>query len=123
MLPPPWPPPARTSPPASTETVSAPTITLPAQCAAGLWATISVIKSDGSMYASTQYAFGVRANTTTAALIDTPEVNAWMLPGGKSAVNTGLLKVATSDDELAILRGGRKVDRQDGWRWILSLFQ
>lgn len=39
------------------------------------------------------------------ALIDTPEVNAWMLPGGKSAVNTGLLKVATSDDELAIVMG------------------
>jgi metalloendopeptidase OMA1, mitochondrial len=32
-------------------------------------------------------------------------VNAWMLPGGKSAVNTGLLKVATSDDELAIVMG------------------
>jgi predicted Zn-dependent protease len=39
------------------------------------------------------------------AVIDTPEVNAWMLPGGKSAVNTGLLKVATSDDELAIVMG------------------
>jgi predicted Zn-dependent protease len=39
------------------------------------------------------------------ALIDTPEVNAWMLPGGKSAVNTGLLKVAASDDELAIVMG------------------
>jgi predicted Zn-dependent protease len=39
------------------------------------------------------------------ALIDTPEVNAWMLPGGKSGVNMGLLKVATSDDELAIVMG------------------
>ncbi len=39
------------------------------------------------------------------AVIDTPEVNAWMLPGGKSAVNTGLLKLATSDDELAIVMG------------------
>ena len=39
------------------------------------------------------------------AVIDTPEVNAWMLPGGKSAVNTGLLKVATSDDELAVVMG------------------
>lgn len=39
------------------------------------------------------------------ALIDTPEVNAWMLPGGKSAVNMGLLKVATSDDELAVVMG------------------
>lgn len=39
------------------------------------------------------------------AVVDTPEVNAWMLPGGKSAVNTGLLKVATSDDELAVVMG------------------
>jgi metalloendopeptidase OMA1, mitochondrial len=39
------------------------------------------------------------------ALIDTPEVNAWMLPGGKSGVNTGLLKVATTDDELAVVMG------------------
>jgi len=39
------------------------------------------------------------------AVVDTPEVNAWMLPGGKSAVNTGLLSVATSDDELAIVMG------------------
>jgi len=39
------------------------------------------------------------------ALIDTPEVNAWMLPGGKSGVNMGLLTVATSDDELAVVMG------------------
>jgi len=39
------------------------------------------------------------------AVIDTAEVNAWMLPGGKSAVNTGLLAIATSDDELAIVMG------------------
>lgn len=39
------------------------------------------------------------------ALVDSPEVNAWMLPGGKSAVYTGLLKVATSDDELAVVMG------------------
>jgi len=39
------------------------------------------------------------------AVIDTPEVNAWMLPGGKSGVNTGLLRVATSDDELAVVMG------------------
>lgn len=39
------------------------------------------------------------------ALIDTPEANAWMLPGGKSAVNTGLLALTTSDDELAIVMG------------------
>lgn len=39
------------------------------------------------------------------AVIETPEVNAWMLPGGKSAVNTGLLAVATSDDELAVVMG------------------
>ncbi len=39
------------------------------------------------------------------AVIDTPEVNAWMLPGGKSAVNTGLLRLAISDDELAVVMG------------------
>lgn len=39
------------------------------------------------------------------ALIDTPEVNAWMLPGGKSGVNAGLLTVATTDDELAVVMG------------------
>ena len=39
------------------------------------------------------------------ALIDAPDVNAWMLPGGKSAVYTGLLKVATTDDELAVVMG------------------
>lgn len=38
-------------------------------------------------------------------LVDSPEVNAWMLPGGKSAVYTGLLKVATSDNELAVVMG------------------
>jgi len=38
-------------------------------------------------------------------LVDSPEINAWMLPGGKSAVYTGLLKVATSDDELAVVMG------------------
>ncbi|MFM7261300.1 MAG: M48 family metallopeptidase [bacterium] len=38
-------------------------------------------------------------------LVDSPEINAWMLPGGKSAVYTGLLTVATSDDELAIVMG------------------
>jgi predicted Zn-dependent protease len=38
-------------------------------------------------------------------LVDSAEVNAWMLPGGKSAVYTGLLKVATSDDELAVVMG------------------
>lgn len=39
------------------------------------------------------------------ALVDSPEVNAWMLPGGKSAVYTGLLGVATTDDELAVVMG------------------
>lgn len=39
------------------------------------------------------------------ALVDLPEVNAWMLPGGKSAVNAGLLRLAASDDELAIVMG------------------
>lgn len=52
-----------------------------------------------------RYGSAVAKFTWEFALIDTPEVNAWMLPGGKSAVNTGLLKVATSDDELAIVMG------------------
>jgi predicted Zn-dependent protease len=39
------------------------------------------------------------------AVVDTTEVNAWMLPGGKSAVNTGLLRLAATDDELAIVMG------------------
>lgn len=39
-------------------------------------------------------------------VIDEPEtVNAWALPGGKSAVYTGLLGVAKSDDELAVVMG------------------
>ena len=39
------------------------------------------------------------------ATIDVPEVNAWMLPGGKSGVNVGLLRLASTDDELAIVMG------------------
>ena len=52
-----------------------------------------------------RYPQAVRDFQWQFALIDTPEVNAWMLPGGKSAVNTGLLTVATSDDELAVVMG------------------
>jgi predicted Zn-dependent protease len=32
-------------------------------------------------------------------------VNAWALPGGKSAVYTGMLRMAKSDDELAVVMG------------------
>ena len=32
-------------------------------------------------------------------------VNAWALPGGKSAVYTGLLQMAQTDDELAVVMG------------------
>lgn len=39
------------------------------------------------------------------ALLDSPEVNAWMLPGGRSAVYTGILPVAATDDELAVVMG------------------
>lgn len=39
------------------------------------------------------------------ATIDVPEVNAWMLPGGKSGVNVGLLRLASTDDELAVVIG------------------
>ena len=39
-------------------------------------------------------------------VIDDPAmVNAWALPGGKSAVYTGLLKMAQTDDELAVVMG------------------
>lgn len=39
------------------------------------------------------------------ALIEDPSVNAWALPGGKCAANTGLLAFVESDDELAIVVG------------------
>lgn len=39
-------------------------------------------------------------------VIDDPAtVNAWALPGGKSAVYTGLLRMAQTDDELAVVMG------------------
>ena len=36
---------------------------------------------------------------------DDKTVNAWALPGGKSAVYTGMLRMAKSDDELAVVMG------------------
>jgi len=36
---------------------------------------------------------------------DDKTVNAWALPGGKSAVYTGMLRMANSDDELAVVMG------------------
>ncbi len=36
---------------------------------------------------------------------DPNTVNAWALPGGKSAVYTGMLKMAKTDDELAVIMG------------------
>src|SRR3712207_9035798 len=38
------------------------------------------------------------------ALLASPEVNAFALPGGKVAVLSGMLDVARSDDELAAVR-------------------
>ena len=38
-------------------------------------------------------------------LIDDPAINAWMLPGGNSAVFTGLVRFAKSDDEIAVVLG------------------
>lgn len=38
-------------------------------------------------------------------VFDSPELNAFALPGGKVGVYTGLLNLATSDDELAIVIG------------------
>ena len=40
------------------------------------------------------------------AVIDTPELNAWVMPGGKMAMYTGLLdKLKLSDDEIAQVMG------------------
>jgi predicted Zn-dependent protease len=38
-------------------------------------------------------------------VFDSPEVNAFALPGGKVGVYTGLLRLATTDDELAVVMG------------------
>ena len=40
-----------------------------------------------------------------AVIDDEKTVNAWALPGGKSAVYTGMLRMARSDDELAVVMG------------------
>lgn len=58
------------------------------------------------------------------ALIDDPSVNAWALPGGKCAANTGLLAFVRSDDELAIVIGheiAHAVARHGGERMSQSL--
>ena len=38
-------------------------------------------------------------------VVDSPELNAFALPGGKVGVYTGILNLATTDDELAIIIG------------------
>jgi predicted Zn-dependent protease len=58
------------------------------------------------------------------ALIDDPAINAWALPGGKCAANTGLLQFVQSDDELAIVIGheiAHAVARHGGERMSQSL--
>jgi len=40
-----------------------------------------------------------------SVIADDATVNAWALPGGKSAVYTGMLRMAKSDDELAVVMG------------------
>jgi len=40
-----------------------------------------------------------------AVIDDDKTVNAWAMPGGKCAIYTGIMNVATSDDELAIVLG------------------
>jgi predicted Zn-dependent protease len=58
------------------------------------------------------------------ALIDDPSINAWALPGGKCAANTGLLRFVRSDDELAIVIGheiAHAVARHGGERMSQSL--
>ena len=56
--------------------------------------------------AQRQHADAVRGFAWQWTVVDDPkEVNAWMLPGGKSVVYTGILPVAATDDELAIVMG------------------
>lgn len=38
-------------------------------------------------------------------LINSPEINAWCMPGGKIVVYSGILPLASSDDELAVVMG------------------
>jgi len=38
-------------------------------------------------------------------LVDNPEMNAFCMPGGKIVVYTGLMKIVSSDDELAVVMG------------------
>lgn len=52
-------------------------------------------------------------------VFDSPQINAFALPGGKVGVYTGLLKLAATDDELAIVMGheiGHVVARHGGKR-------
>ena len=39
------------------------------------------------------------------AVVDQPDVNAYVLPGGKIVVNTGILNMATNQDQLAAVIG------------------
>ena len=44
--------------------------------------------------------------TWTWTVVDDPKtVNAWMVPGGRAAVYTGMIDFAKSDDELAVVMG------------------
>jgi len=52
-----------------------------------------------------RYPDAVRDFAWEFTLVDSAEVNAWMLPGGKSAVYTGILRIAETDDELAVVMG------------------
>lgn len=52
-------------------------------------------------------------------VVDKPEVNAFVLPGGKVVVYTGLLRIAGTDDELAAVIGhevGHAIARHGGER-------
>ena len=45
---------------------------------------------------------------------DDEQINAFAMPGGKVAVYTGILKIARTDDELAIVMGARGGTRRCG---------
>jgi metalloendopeptidase OMA1, mitochondrial len=65
-------------------------------------------------------------------LIESPEINAWCLPGGKMGVYTGILPVTQSDEGLAVVmghevahavshHGGRRVSEALGYEMVAAI--